>query len=231
MKLNADIGELIGDDAIIVPYITMANIACGFHASDPQHMAETVKLVLSAKLNIQIGAHVSYRDRENFGRVSVSHTSDEISELVHLQVRALAEVCSLNSKQVNYIKPHGALYHDMMMNPSVRDAICAAAIELNLPLVVQAQVTSRVSWSKELAIITESFADRTYTDDGMLVSRNQTHAVHDTAEKIIAQAEQLMKSRGTSENGVSLHLNSDTICIHGDNAASVAAIKQIHALF
>lgn len=230
MKLNADIGEMTGHDADIVPYITMANVACGYHVSDSKHMDATVKLVLATSPSIRIGAHVSYFDKENFGRISLPHSSEEVINLVRSQVHALSEICHSNGTQVEYIKPHGALYHDMMTKESTRASISLVAEELGLPLVVPAQTENTVLWDSGVTIISESFADRAYHEDGTLVSRKETHAVHDSADTIVAQAAQLLKNQVMTVSGNCLYLESDTLCIHGDNPASVTALKQIHAL-
>ena len=120
MLINADIGEMTGNDADIMPFIDIGNIACGYHVSDPEHMAETVRLAM--RHNVKISAHPSYADRKNFGRISQSLSHLEISQLMEAQVKLLQDICIQHETTLYSIKPHGALYHDMMMQSHLRQA-------------------------------------------------------------------------------------------------------------
>ncbi|MGJ8655788.1 MAG: 5-oxoprolinase subunit PxpA [Akkermansiaceae bacterium] len=226
MEINADVGEMMGDDAGIMGCISMGNVACGGHASDVEHMGETVRLAVEH--GVRVCAHPGYRDRENFGRVSVVLSGDEILELVGEQVGLLKGICEDEGVGLFAIKPHGALYHDMMQGGVVRDVMLEVAREFGVPLVVQAGVD--VDFGEEVEIMREGFADRGYSADGGLMARSEEGALHIDAEVILAQARQMIdKGVVRCNNGSYLHLSADTLCFHGDNPASVAALKRLYA--
>ncbi len=216
MMINADIGEMTGADEEIMPCISIGNIACGYHASNPEHMAETVRLALT--YGVKISAHPSYFDKENFGRVSIPHTREEIVELLEAQVSLLESICSSVGGSLFSIKPHGALYHDMMEKPFVREAIVSVAKKYQLPLIVQAipQGGEEIDWGTP--VLTEVFADRAYLPDGSLKPRSEAGALYLEESIIVRQARDFMEKN-----------SADTLCFHGDNPASVAALKCLYA--
>ncbi|MCP5537180.1 MAG: 5-oxoprolinase subunit PxpA [Akkermansiaceae bacterium] len=233
MKLNADVGEGMGNDEALFRWIDMANIACGYHAGDTGLMARTVDLAVT--YGVAVGAHPGYRDREGFGRRSVAHLPGEIERLVLDQVEALDAVCREQGTQVQYVKPHGALYHDMMQRMDVLEEILQALCKLagKIPLMVMARTQDAAE--KLLALkfgvplLFEAFADRAYTDDGTLVDRSLEGAVFTTPGPMIAQARQIASQGSvTTASGKVLPLRADSICVHGDNEASIAAAKQIY---
>lgn len=225
MLINADIGEMTGHDAQIMPHIHIGNIACGYHASNPQHMAETV--ALADKYQVKISAHPGYKDPENFGRISIPHTQSELTELVDQQVSTLQEICIEHNTQLFAIKPHGALYHDMLHQPHVLSAIIAIAKKFKLPLIVPATAEAS-SWN--VPVFNEVFADRSYLPSGALTPRSQSNALLSSPAEIIVQAQQLMRHDPiTTSSKTSLLLKADTICFHGDHEASVKALEQLHA--
>ena len=167
MKLNCDLGELQHDnDAQIMPYIDQANIACGFHASDPLTMQKTVQLAV--KYNVSIGAHPSYPDKENFGRISMPFEAAELLAIIHYQVGALASICHSEKTQLRYVKPHGALYNDMMADINIFITVCQAIslIQPSLPLMMQAlpetKEYQKIAQNWQIKLIFEAFADRAY---------------------------------------------------------------------
>lgn len=244
MKLNCDLGESFGNwqmghDELIMPYIDMANIACGFHASDPSVMSKTVQL---AKVhNVSIGAHPGYPDLQGFGRREMSMSADEITDMVIYQIGALQAVCRAYGANVDYVKPHGALYNTMMKDDVVRGAILKALAILSdsaantLPLMVlsnaQAGEIKQHALSYSVPVIFEAFADRAYTDEGCLVPRNLTGAMLDTDEAIEAHVIGLIQRQTvTSINGKDIEIMADTICVHGDNLHALESVKKIRQL-
>lgn len=234
MKLNADVGEGVGDDEALFRWIDLANVACGGHAGGVEEMKVAVDLAVT--YGVAVGAHPGYPDRENFGRVSVSMEAWEIVEMVVEQVGVLDEVCrQIAGGGVEYVKPHGALYHDMMQRPEVMGEMFASVCELSnrIPLMVMARVDDDLekALSEELGVplLFEAFADRAYGDDGMLVARGVEGAVYAEADKMVAQAVELA-SEGvvTTVGGGKLELKADTVCVHGDNVASIAAARAIY---
>ena len=237
LLLNCDIGESFGNwtmglDAEVMPFIDCANIACGFHAGDPSTMRKTVALALSH--GVQIGAHPAYQDLQGFGRRSMAYSAEEIRDLLHYQIGALDGICRAQGARVSYVKPHGALYNDMMANPAQLRAViqAVAAYDPQLPLMLMA--TRDNSAAQALGdeyggtLWFEAFADRAYDAAGRLVSRNLPGAVHHDPATIVAQA--LTIARGgelVASDGSALQLHANTLCVHGDNASSVAAVQRI----
>jgi UPF0271 protein len=239
MKLNCDLGESFGSwtmglDEQVMPFIDQANIACGFHAGDPLVMQKT--LVLAKAHNVSVGAHPGYPDLVGFGRRSMNCSKDEIIALVSYQVAAIDGVAKSLGIDLEYVKPHGALYNDMMANKEIREAILVALSRYYRPLKLMLQATPSIDEYRAQAkihhieILSEAFADRCYDDDGKLLSRTKTGAVHNK-EKMLSQVKQL-KSHGcvTTINGKVLTLDADSLCVHGDNIEGVKAISAIREL-
>ncbi|MEZ5534059.1 MAG: 5-oxoprolinase subunit PxpA [Thiolinea sp.] len=239
LRLNCDLGEGFGSwkmgmDADAMPHIDQANIACGFHAGDPQIMLKTLQL---AKDNgVSIGAHPAYPDLVGFGRRSLNCSAAEINAFVLYQIAALDGMARSMGMQVEYVKPHGALYNDMMAKPEVRQAVMAAVAayhtkpELMLLATQQADQHRMEAAEFGLKLQFEAFADRCYDDDGKLLARSKPGAVHNR-EKMLAQVKQLnTQGSVTTVSGNTLQVDADTLCVHGDNAEGVAAIRDIRAL-
>ncbi len=244
MKLNCDLGESfgqwkMGNDELIMPYIDMANVACGFHASDPSVMAKTVQLAQAH--NVTIGAHPSYPDLQGFGRRNMSMGTAEITDMVLYQVGALQAICHAYGTEVQYVKPHGALYNTMMVDETVRSAIFKAVAMLSeaatkpLPLMVlsnaQAGKVKQHALSYSVPVIFEAFADRAYTDEGSLVPRKLEGAVLENDDEIETHVKGLIqKQQVTSINGNTIEIVADTICVHGDNLHALESVKKIREM-
>lgn len=241
LLLNCDIGESFGAwtmglDAEVMPFIDCANIACGFHASDPQIMRRTV--ALAVQHGVRIGAHPAYPDLVGFGRRSMACSPDEVENMLLYQIGALDSICRAEGTQVRYVKPHGALYNDMMRKPELLAAVMRAvrAYGSSLPLMLMSTRDNNdaQAMADELGITLwfEVFADRAYDAAGMLVSRALPGAVHHDAETVATQALKLARGESlTASDGSELILRADTLCVHGDNAGSIAAVQRIrHAL-
>lgn len=239
MKLNCDLGESFGSwtmglDEQVMPHIDQANIACGFHAGDPLVMKKTLELAKAN--NVTVGAHPGYPDLVGFGRRTMNCSTDEIVALVSYQVAAIDGVAKSLGLELEYVKPHGALYNDMMANENVRTAILTALSNYHKPVKLMLQATPQIEQHREEAkpfnveILSEAFADRCYADDGKLLARSKAGAVHNR-EKMLAQVKQL-KEQGsvTTVSGHVLALNADSLCVHGDNIEGVQAIEAIREL-
>lgn len=238
MKLNCDMGESfgawsMGADEAVMPFIDMANIACGFHAGDPQIMDRTV--ALAVEHNVIVGAHPGYPDLLGFGRKPISLSEQEITNIVLYQVGALQGICSRHRTEVNYIKPHGALYNMMMRNITIFNAIVRAAALVNLPLMMMATPSNHkhieLAQSLGVSLLFEAFCDRAYTNEGHLQSRKEQGAVHQTLELIVNQARQIIEQQNVLTNsGERLPLIADALCIHGDSHLALASVKEIRKL-
>lgn len=237
--LNCDLGESFGSwkmgmDEAVMPHIDQANIACGFHAGDPLVMEKT--LSLAKQHGVMVGAHPGYPDLVGFGRRSIKASSAEIRAMVSYQVAAMDGMAASQGLSLEYVKPHGALYNDMMANDSVRADIMAAVANYHRPIILMLQATPDAEKHRAeaaklgLNLWFEAFADRCYDDDGKLLARSKEGAVH-SKEKMLEQVVQL-KETGTvtTVSGHSLELKADTLCVHGDNLAGVQAIQEIRAL-
>ena len=239
MRLNCDLGESYGSwtmglDAEVMPHIDQANIACGFHGGDPLTIRNTLQL--AAQHDVSVGAHPAYPDLVGFGRRSMALSSDEIIASLHYQISALDGMAHSAGLSLDYIKPHGALYNDMMAKSAVRLAIMQAIADYQRPLPLMLQATPDATSHRAeagqlgLDLMFEVFADRCYDDDGKLLSRRKPGAVHDR-EKMLAQVAQLIEHGSlTTVSGHTLSLEADTLCVHGDNPEGVQAIREIRSL-
>jgi UPF0271 protein len=234
MKLNCDLGEGAGSEAAVMPFIDQANIACGFHAGSPELMRET--LILARAHGVSVGAHPGYADREGFGRRSMHCKSDEIVELVRQQIVVLEEFAISEGITIDYVKPHGALYQDMIKNAEVRSAIFSAVAAYPASLMVMIQATAKIrSHQTEAAAVglclwAEAFADRRYNNAGRLLPRQVAGAVLDRSQ-MLAQVQQLVTEGSvTTDSGNTLVVSADTLCVHGDHAEGVEGIRKIREL-
>jgi len=235
IKLNCDMGESfgiwsMGVDEEIMPYIDMANLACGFHAGDAMTMNKSV--FLAKENTVSIGAHPGYQDLVGFGRRTIQCSTSEIKSIVLYQLGALNSFCKLYNTKVSYVKPHGALYNDMMKDENIFKAIVSAitSFDKNIKLMILStpknDIYKQIALLEDIEVIYEIFADRNYNDDGTLVSRTQQNAViHD--EKELKNRINLLKNEGyiVSISGKHLYLDVDTICVHGDNENALEFIK------
>jgi UPF0271 protein len=236
LLLNCDLGESYGSwkmgrDEDVMPHIDQANIACGFHGGDPLVMQQT--LALAKANNVMVGAHPAYPDLVGFGRRSMNCSADEISAMVSYQIAAIDGMAKNQGIDLAYVKPHGALYNDMMAKQPVRAAIMQAMADYHRPLRLTLQATPEADQYREEAkalgieLWFEAFADRCYDDDGKLLARSKPGAVH-TREKMLAQVEQVCREGTvTSVSGNTLQLAPDTLCVHGDNEEGIKAIIEI----
>jgi UPF0271 protein len=216
MQINCDLGEGIGNDAALMPYIDEANIACGFHSGDAFTMRETVALCI--RHGVKIGAHPSYLDRENFGRKEIELSPEEIYLLVRKQVETLKKITEQAGAKLHHVKPHGALYNTSAKNEAVAKAIAKAVKDVDAGLVLFGLKNSlSIAAGKEIGLNTaeEAFADRRYESDGSLTPRSQPGACFTSVKEVIDQVEKI---------------KADTWCIHGDGPHAVDFAKALHQL-
>ncbi len=239
--LNCDMGESFGHyslglDSEVMPYVDCANIACGYHASDPHVMRRTVRLAVAH--DVMIGAHPAYPDLLGFGRRSMACTPAEVEDLVLYQIGALAGFCQAEGVRLRYVKPHGALYNDMARDPELLRAVMrsVASYDPSLPLMLMAtadpEPSRRLGEEMGVTVWFEAFADRAYDAQGHLLSRRLPGAVHHDPQAIVEQAVRLARGEPLlAADGGSLSLACDTLCVHGDNPESVAAVRAIREAF
>lgn len=239
MKLNCDLGESfgrwqLGQDELIMPHIDMANIACGFHAGDPHVINHTI--ALAKKYNIEIGAHPSYPDTLGFGRRSMKCSQAEIIDLVLYQISALDGMAQSQGLKLSYVKPHGALYNDMMADSQIFAAILQAISQYYRPLSFMILANNNAENYRKKAqafgikLIFEAFADRRYSHTGSLLPRSQPGAVLDKSSTLAQVKSLTTAGQVVAENGQLVCIDADTICVHGDNLDAVDLIKEIRQL-
>ena len=230
--INCDLGEGIGNDALIIPFITSANIACGYHAGDIDTMHQTIAICL--KHNVSIGAHPSFLDRENFGRTEINLPVDDLYELLTQQLIIFSEVADSFGKTINHVKPHGALYNMSAKNAFIANIIAKAVNDFDSNLILYGLSGSHsISEANRMGLKTASevFADRTYQDDGSLTPRSKHDALIIDADKMIQQVSQMINDGTvTTVSGKSIPIKAETICIHGDGKHAVEFAKAIHKL-
>ncbi|WBG63619.1 5-oxoprolinase subunit PxpA [Pseudomonas citronellolis] len=238
--LNCDMGESygawrMGDDVHAMPLIDQANLACGFHAGDPLTLQRTVRLAVEQ--DVSIGAHPSYPDLAGFGRRHLSCSPEEVQALVLYQVGALDAFCRAAGTRVDYVKPHGALYNDLVRDDALLAAVldACAAYRKGLPLMVLALADNRrelaLADAADVPLMFEAFADRAYLPDGQLAPRRLAGAVHHEPQRILDQALAIARGEPFPDiDGNPLRLRADSLCVHGDNPESLAVLRRLRGL-
>lgn len=231
IDLNCDMGEGADSDARIMPLVTSANVACGFHASDPATIRRTVRL--AREHGVAVGAHPSYADREGFGRRPLDVLPEQVKDDVTYQVGALWAFCRSEGIRLTHVKPHGALYNAAALDPALARAICEAvrAIDPLLVLVCLARSPmAELARKLGLACAEEAFADRAYTSAGTLVPRSSPGAViHDPGEVADRVVRMVREKRVEAVDGAFVPIDAQTICVHGDTPGAeglAAAIRR-----
>jgi len=235
IKINCDLGESygawkMGCDEDVMPLIDCANIACGFHGGDPSVMRQT--LLLAKQHRVEIGAHVAYPDLQGFGRRSMALGGQELVDAIHYQISALDGMARSHGTKVSYVKPHGALYNDMLNDEallkSVMFAVASWYRSLDLVLLATPRDKKAVELGFEygLSLRFEAFADRGYTRAGRLVPRGKPDALLDL-EAAVTQAGDIASGNLRSAKGHKLSIVPDTLCVHGDTPAALEILKAI----
>lgn len=238
IDLNCDLGESyfekkIGNDSEIIPFISSCNIACGMHGGDPMTIQTTIDLAL--KNNVNIGAHPSFPDLENFGRKYMSLSEEELKACLRFQIGAVNEMTKLRGGKLRHVKPHGALY-----NTAAKDAVLSRVIvdvikEIDSELILLGMAGSEmqhVANEYNLPFVAEVFADRNYTDNGELVARSFGNAVIENEIEVSERCFKMVRDKTIlSENLKEFHVDGKSICVHGDTFNAVNLVKSIHAKF
>jgi UPF0271 protein len=214
IDLNCDLGEEAGEDAAIMPLITSANVACGFHAGSPATAFATLRL--AAEYGVAVGAHPGHPDREHFGRRELPRPPEQVYEDCIYQIGALIGLAQAAGCRVTYVKPHGGLYHQACREENYADAVVAATRLFDLSLIgLPGSALHRASAGR-CRFFAEGFADRRYLPDGSLVPRDRPDAFVRSPDEAVAQVERLLKERGIR-----------TICVHGDNPQAVDFVRAL----
>ncbi len=227
IDLNCDMGEGMGNEVSLLPFISSANIACGYHAGDTAEMKRVVEGCIKNK--VAIGAHPSYPDKENFGRTALHLSTNEIYMLVKKQLEILNTIIVAAGANMHHVKPHGALYNMAAKNPTIAHIIAMAVKDFDTDLIYYGMSGSvMIEEAKKVGLKTarEVFADRTYQPDGSLTPRTEINALITDEAFAIQQVLQIVNNKTvTATNGSVIAMHADTVCIHGDgiNALRFAA--------
>ena len=236
IDLNADIGESyasykMGMDEEIVKHITSANIACGFHAGDPDWMAQTV--TLAEEHGVSIGAHPAYPDLAGFGRRDMALTPDEVAHAITYQVGALTAFTK--GKKLEHVKPHGALYNKAVGDKDIATAIVRAIRKIDedlIHVVLANSVWEEVARNENVRVARECYADRAVTPEGTLVPRSQPRSViHDIDEVTYRSLRLAAEGKVTASDGNDIDFAADTICLHGDTPGAVQMAASVRSTF
>lgn len=238
VDLNCDMGESfgayrIGADDAVFPFITSANIACGFHGGDPTVMRTTI--AKARDRGVAIGAHPGFQDLIGFGRRNIDVTPDEAYDLVVYQVGALLGFAKAAGVELQHVKAHGALYNMAAANAPLAAAIARAVRDVDRQLVLFGLPGSHLISEGESAGLTtagEAFADRNYMNDGSLVSRRRADAqVHDADEAVARAIRMVCEGKVRSIEGNDVSITADTICLHGDGPHAAEFARRLHSAF
>ena len=226
IDLNCDMGESFGMykmglDEEVIKYISSANVACGFHAGDPQWMRETVHL--AEVHGVAVGAHTSFPDLVGFGRRNIEVSPDEARNDVIYQIGALQAFTS--GHRLQHVKPHGAMYNRAVVDEDLARSICDAILEVDSDLILIALAGSRwveIAQEMGLRVAREIFADRALNPDGTLVSRSKDGSVlHDVDEVADRSLRMVREGKATSIDGDTIEVDAESLCIHGDTPGAV----------
>jgi UPF0271 protein len=238
IDLNCDLGESfgrysLGRDEEVIPFISSANIACGYHASDPVIMEKTVQL---AKTNaVHVGAHTGFPDLLGFGRRNMEVSPKEAKAYTMYQIGALEAFCRAAGVWLYHVKPHGAFYNMAAKDFELSCAICEGIAEINSKIILLGLSNSemeKAAGTVGIIFKQEVFADRAYEDDGSLVARSKPGAViEDEKEAISRVVNMIKKGKVTSIHGKEIEIKADSVCVHGDGAKALAFVKLIRQTF
>ncbi len=232
IAFNSDVGEGVGNDHLIMPYISWCNIACGAHAGDEKIIEQTI--ALAKKHRVKIGAHPSYPDRENFGRLSMNMSFDNLVNTISEQILLVKQKVESTGELLHHVKPHGALYNDAVKNPEVANAILHSLKNVAISSMLIAPFESEISYvcKEELDLKYETFADRNYNADLSLVSRKKKNAVLQNEEEIFFHVKKMIfEKKIKTISGEEFAVLCDTICVHGDHPNSPKIIEFLHREF
>jgi UPF0271 protein len=238
IDLNADLGEgfghyRVGADAALLPLVTSANIACGFHAGDAMTMRETVSA--AASHGVAIGAHPGYPDLLGFGRRELGATPADVTAYVIYQIGALDAVCRASRTRLRYVKAHGALYNRAAIDRTIADAIADAVRLVDPTLTLLGLAGSHLiaaGRAAGLRTAAEAFADRAYASDGTLVPRSVAGAVVHDVDAVVARALRMVTAHAvTALDGTEIAVHADSLCVHGDTPGAVALVQALRAHF
>lgn len=231
IDLNCDLGEGSGADEQLMPLITSANIACGGHAGDDESVSVAVEL--AKRFGVNIGAHPSLPDRQNFGRQEMTMSINAIEESVIQQILMIKGICERSHATLRHVKPHGALYNLAVRDSVIANVIGKAIARVDSTLVYVGLANSCMRAAAEanhLRFAGEFFADRTYQPDGSLTPRSQSGAlIHDPQIALSRVLRLIQTGEVATQSGAAIQMSAITICVHGDGASAVPMLTRLRS--
>lgn len=228
IDLNCDVGEIsFAQDRTLLPYVSSCSVCCGAHAGDPVLIVSTIQEAL--RLNVAVGAHPSYPDRDNFGRHSLSIARQELAAHLRFQIGSVKAVVESFGGRLNHVKPHGALYHDVIQNRNQAAILLDVIADIDDTLLIYGQADSEMSdacQAKGLQFVHEAFGDRLYADRTRLAARSHPSAVLEHISDFDAHLNRLATGRVMDVDGRTHSLTVDSICLHGDTRMAIEFAKQ-----
>jgi 5-oxoprolinase (ATP-hydrolysing) subunit A len=236
MDINCDMGEGVGNEEDLLPFIHSANIACGYHAGSEATMRQVIKLCLQQ--GVHIGAHPSFLDKENFGRTAMYLPAAEIYTLITEQLKIIRKIALECGGALHHVKPHGALYNMAAADSALATVIAQAVKDFDASLMyygLSGSVMITAANKAGLQTANEVFADRTYQEDGSLTPRSKSNALLTGINEVQQQVLKFVKEKKvTTVTGKDIFIQADTICIHGDGPHAIdfarAVYKQLHEI-
>lgn len=229
IDINCDMGEGLENEELLMPFISSANIACGFHAGNENTMERVVSLAMEHR--VAIGAHPSFFDPKDFGRAEQDLPPEKIYDIVLLQLRAIKKITDKHQTNLHHVKPHGALYNMSARDPLIASAIAEAVKDFDQQLILFGLANSASVMEAEkigLRAGNEVFADRSYQDDGSLIPRSNKNALLDKPDDVVQQVLLMIRdNKILSVNSKTVTVRPDTICIHGDGQHAVLFAREI----
>lgn len=236
IDVNSDLGEsvagiAVSDDDAILDVVSSANVACGFHAGNPHGISATVKS--AAQRGVTVGAHPAYNDPVGFGRRFIDYDPAQLADEVLYQIGALDAIARAHGTEVRYVKPHGALYNEIVRNEEHAQAVVdgVRAFSRSVPLLLlPGSIAGDLAQKAGIEVVTEAFADRRYNPDGTLVSRREPDAVVSDVDEVCTRVVD-MATKGTvvSRDGQEIRVDAQSICVHGDSPGAVEMSRAIRS--
>jgi len=234
VDLNADVGESLPDvppsiDRELMPWITSASVAAGFHGGNPSAIRETIRAARAH--GVAVGVHPSFPDREGFGRRTMNLSATEVEDLVLYQIAAVAGIAAAEGVRMHHVKPHGALYNMAARDCALAAAIVRGIIAADRSLLLYAPPGSELLLAGQktgLRVVVECFADRGYEPDGSLTPRTKPDAVISDAATVVARTVRMVKERAVeARDGSMLRVEPQTICVHSDTPGAARLARQL----
>lgn len=232
IDLNCDVGEISSElDSALLPYVSSCSVSCGVHAGDLGLMESTIREAIGQ--GVSVGAHPSYPDRDNFGRVSMDVPTNVMAEQLHTQISTVKQIVKSAGGQLRHVKPHGALYHDVVRREELANALLNVVGAIDSELAIFGQADSGLADLCErrgISFVHEVFGDRRYLDGHTLVPRSEPKAVIESVADFERQLKHLLSGNIEDQNGQRHRITAQSICLHSDSPHSVEFAKRAQQL-